>query len=82
MCHVKSIYCGCVPAILAKWPIYRVEEHVDEMVFEYNLSCQISLVWMCTWNILKPGDFMLLQGGGISKSVILQSGGTCRYFSV
>ena len=56
---------------------YRVEEHVDEMVFEYNLSCQIILVWMCTRNTRKMANFMLLQGGGTSKFAILQGGGTC-----
>ena len=34
-------------------------------------------VRMCTWNTLKLGDFMLLQGGGTSKCAILQGGGTC-----
>ena len=34
------------------------------MVFEYNLSCQIILVWMCTRNTRKMANFMLLQGGG------------------
>ena len=41
------------------------------------MSCQSTSVGMCTWNTLKLGDFMLLQGGGTSKRVILQGGGTC-----
>ena len=56
---------------------YRVEEHVDKVVFEQNVTCQSISVWMCTWNTLKLGDFMLLQGGGTSKCAILQGGGTC-----
>ena len=48
MCHVKSFYCGCEPRIRSNLVIscfyrveerqnvrfYRVEEHVDEVVFE------------------------------------------------
>ena len=49
---------------------------MDEVVFQYNVSCRIILVRMCTWNTLKLGDFMLSQGGGTSKCVILQGRGT------
>ena len=52
------------------------------MVFEYNLLCQIILVWMCTRDTLKVGDFMPLPGGGTSKCVILQGGGTCGFTGV
>ena len=50
---------------------------MHKVVFEKNASRRIILVRMCTWNTLKLGDFMLSQGGGTSKCVILQGGGTC-----
>ena len=48
MCHVTALQWGCVPGIVSSWVIscfyrveerqnvrfYRVEEHVDEVVFE------------------------------------------------
>ena len=37
MCQVKAFQCRCEPGILSNWVIscfYRVEEHVDEVVFE------------------------------------------------
>ena len=34
-------------------------------------------MWLCKWNTQKLEDFMLLQGGGTSKYVILQGEGTC-----
>ena len=46
------------------------------------MSCQSTSVGMCTWNTLKLGDFMLLQGGGTSKHVILQGGGTRGFAGV
>ena len=50
---------------------------MDEVEFEQNVSCQSILVRMRTWNTLKLGQFMLLQGAGTSKCVIIQGGGTC-----
>ena len=46
------------------------------------MSCHSTSVGMCTWNTLKLGDFMLLQGGGTSKRVILQGGGTRGFAGV
>ena len=50
---------------------------MDEVEFEQNVSCQSILVRMRTWNTLKLGQFMLLPGGGTSRCVIIQGGGTC-----
>ena len=43
----------------------------------HSIKCR-----MCTWNALKLGNFMLLQGGGTSKRVILQGGGTRGFAGV
>ena len=49
---------------------------MDEVVFKSIVSCQSILVRICTWNTIKLGDFIFLQGGETSKFVILQGGGT------
>ena len=55
---------------------YRVEEHVDDVVYQENRLCLIILGHMCSWKILKLSDFMFSQGGGIPQFVILKGGGT------
>ena len=46
------------------------------------MSCHSIKCQMCTWNALKLGNFMLLQGEGTSKHMILQGGGTCLWGGV
>ena len=56
---------------------YRVQEHVDDVVYQENRLCLIILGHMYSWKILKLSDFMFAQGGGIPQFVILQGEGTC-----
>ena len=57
--------------------IYRVEEHVHEVVYQENRLCPIIVRYIYSWKIVKFSDFMFLQGGGGPQFVILQDGGIC-----
>ena len=56
---------------------YKVEEHVDDVVYQENRLCPIILGHIYSWRILKLRDFMSSQGGGTPQFVILPGGGTC-----
>ena len=56
---------------------YRVEEHVNDMVYQENRLCPVILGPICRWKILKLSDFMFSKSRGTPQFVILQGGGTC-----
>ena len=37
---------------------------MDDVVYQENRLCSIILGHICSWNIVKISDFMVLQGGG------------------
>ena len=57
--------------------LYRLEEDVDDMVYQEKTLCPIVLGHICRWIILKLSGFMFLEGRGTPQFVILQGGGTC-----
>ena len=56
---------------------YRVEEDVNDVVYQENRLCLIIFDHICSRKILNMSHFMFSQGGGIPQFVILQGGGTC-----
>ena len=49
---------------------------MDDVVYQENRLCPITLGHICSWKILKMSDFMVSQSGGTLQFVILQGGGT------
>ena len=60
-----------------KLRFYRVEEHVDDVVYQENMFCPIILGHICRFKILKMSNLMFSQSGGTPKFVIFQGGATC-----
>ena len=50
---------------------------MDDVVYQENGLFPIILDQICSWKILKWGDFMVSQGGRTSQFVILQGERTC-----
>ena len=50
---------------------------MHDVVYVENRLCPIILGHICSWKILKLGDFMFLPSGGTPQFVILQGGETC-----
>ena len=50
---------------------------MHELVYQENRLCPIILGHICSWQIPKMSDFMVLQAGGIPQFVMLQGEGTC-----
>ena len=51
---------------------------MHDVVYQEYMLCAIILGHICSWKLMKMGDFMFSQGGGIRQFVILQGGGTCE----